>query len=105
MDDGSKGKLVDQFDVHAPIMDIETCAKVYYRPFKDNKAYAWLPIGWETHQPVLFVMAQDEQQGTVLNAIGEREVFLSMQSYANMSFLSLELRRRIRQELGLDKSG
>lgn len=102
MTDEAKKCLSSMFGPAAPLMDLDTCAKVLYKPHKDKKGIAWLPIGWETHQPMLFVQAQDAEDGLILNAIGEKEIIMSGRGYVNMDVLSPELRSAVRVELGLD---
>jgi len=101
MDEQSKKFLAGMFGPAAPVMDLDTCAKVLYKPLKDSKDIAWLPIGWETHQPVLFVQAQDPEDRLLVNALGEQEVIISGRTYVNLDVLSPELKRSIREELGL----
>lgn len=104
MDETRKKMLSLMFGEAAPIMDLDTCAKVLYKPFKDKKEIAWMPIGWETHQPMLFVQAQDEVK-TLLNKDGMQEIDMVMRSYVNMDALPDDLKLAIRQHLGLVEKG
>jgi len=103
MDDQKKRMLAMMFGDAAPIMDLETCAKVLYKPFKHKKDHAWLPIGWEAHQPMLFVTARDEVK-QILDSKGREEINLTIRSYVCMDVLPDELRSQIREHLKLEGS-
>lgn len=103
MDDLSKKIMVGMFGQAVPMMDLDTCAKVLYKPSKDSKDIAWLPIGWETHQPAIFVQAQDPEDSLLVGPTGEREIIITGRMYVNIDFLSTGLWAAIREELGLTK--
>jgi hypothetical protein len=61
-----------------------------------------MPIGWETHQPMIFVQAQDKVK-TLLKQDGTEDIEMVMRSYVCMDMLSKELRDMIRAHLGLSQ--
>lgn len=99
-EDTRKRLLAMMFGEAAPMIDINTCARVMYKPIKTSDNMAWMPIGWETHQPMIFVMARDKVS-SLLNAKGEQEVDMVVRSYVCMDSLSPDLKDRIREHLGL----
>lgn len=100
MDEARKNLLSLMFGSAAPIMDLTTCAKVLYKPFVEKDETAWMPIGWETHQPMIFVMAQDKVK-SLLKQDGSADIEMVTRSYVCMDALTDELKLMIRQHLGL----
>jgi hypothetical protein len=101
MDQETRNRILSMmFGEAAPMMDIDTCARVMFKPFKDKPSMAWLPIGWQTHQPIIFVMAQDNVSA-LLNAQGRQQTEMTVRTYICMDALPQELKDKIREHLGL----
>lgn len=105
MDNKTRNEMLAMmFGEAALTIDLLHCAKVFYKPSKTEKAIAWLPIGWDTHQPVLLVMAQDDVK-TLVKADGEMDVELVIRSYVCIDALPEDLREKIREHLNASSSG
>jgi hypothetical protein len=97
----SDRELMDMLFGKEAMINLNTCAKVMLKPGRvdDDFPVAWMPVGWDHHQPMLFVAAQDPPSPIIKPGVPEDEMMVY--SYACMNFLSNDLKTKIREELGL----